>query len=173
MAVAGQDPSLVDRWGPCARGASGLHRLPEMPPWPGVIGAGRGPEGRHLARTADARGASGLHRLPEVLPWPEVVGVSGKADGGPSVRMADARGASGLHRLPEVPPWPEGIGVGGEPEGRLLARTADDRGASGLKSWRGSAVMAGKWPEMAEPEEGDFLPGYTSFESNAISGHVY
>ena len=137
MAVAGQDPSLVDRWGPCARGASGLHRLPEMPPWPGVIGAGRGPEGRHLARTADARGAPGLHRLPEVLPWPEV------------------------------------IGVGGEPEGRLLARTADDRGASGLKSWRGSAVMAGKWPEMAEPEEGDFLPGYTSFESNAISGHVY
>ena len=137
MAVAGQDPSLVDRWGPCARGASGLHRLPEMPPWPGVIGAGRGPEGRHLAR------------------------------------MADARGASGLHRLPEVPPWPEVIGVGGEPEGRLLARTADDRGASGLKSWRGSAVMAGKWPEMAEPEEGDFLPGYTSFESNAISGHVY
>ncbi|WP_278371189.1 hypothetical protein, partial [Thalassospira xiamenensis] len=79
----------------------------------------------------------------------------------------------GLHRLPEVPPWPEVIGVGGEPEGRLLARTADDRGASGLKSWRGSAVMAGKWPEMAEPEEGDFLPGYTSFESNAISGHVY
>ncbi len=137
MAAAGQDPSLVDRWGPCARVASGLHRLSEVPPWPGVTGAGCGPEGRHLGRTADARGASGLRRLPEMPPWPEVIGAGREADGCP------------------------------------LARMADDRGVSGLKSWRGNAVMAGKWPEMAEPEGGDFLPVYTSFESNAISGHVY
>ncbi|OCK09901.1 hypothetical protein C7967_10812 [Thalassospira sp. 11-3] len=138
MAAAGQDPSLVDRWGPCARGASGLHRLPEVPPWQGVTGAGRGPEGRHLGRTADARGASGLHRLPEMSPWPGVTGAGRGPEGRHLARTADARGASGLHRLPEVPPWPEVMGLGGEPEGRQLARMADARRLSG-GAWRVNA----------------------------------
>ncbi|OSQ27205.1 hypothetical protein TH468_20910 [Thalassospira sp. MCCC 1A03138] len=106
-------------------------------------------------------------------PWPEVIGAGREADGCPLARMAEARDVFGLHRLPEMSPWPEVMGEGGEADGCPLARMADDRDVSGLKSWRGSAVMAVKWPEMAEPEGGDFLPGYTSFESNAISGHVY
>ena len=36
--------SMVDHWGPYARGVSRLHRLPEVSLWPGVIGAGRGSE---------------------------------------------------------------------------------------------------------------------------------
>ncbi|RCK53433.1 hypothetical protein TH44_04445 [Thalassospira xiamenensis] len=39
-----------------------------------VIGADREPEGRLLARMADARDVSGAHRLPEMRPLPRVIG---------------------------------------------------------------------------------------------------
>jgi len=39
-----------------------------------MTGAGGGPEGRQLARMANARDLPGLHRLPEMLTWPGVIG---------------------------------------------------------------------------------------------------
>ncbi|RCK31398.1 hypothetical protein TH9_15905 [Thalassospira xiamenensis] len=68
MAAAGsveRGLSMVDRWGPYARSVSGLHRLREVLPLLGEIGAGRGPGDRQLARMADARGVFGLPSLPE------------------------------------------------------------------------------------------------------------
>jgi hypothetical protein len=57
-----------------ARGLSGLHQLPEMSLWPGVIGARGEPEDRPSVRLGEARGLFGLHRLPEMSPWLAVIG---------------------------------------------------------------------------------------------------
>lgn len=107
-----------------------------------MTGAGGGPEGRQLARMANARGLSGLRLLPEMLTWPGVIGADREPEGRLLARMADARDVSGAHRLPEMRPLPRVIGAGREPE-VVCWRGWQTPEIVRASSVAGSAAMAG------------------------------